>query len=94
MTRQLLGQGVKFGGRSCETSEIIKDDGRARGPYRIWTDRNAQGVDREEDRAVPLSIRLRGTRSVNRIGKSFSNGDTARLLDSDWNAEVVRFALG
>ena len=40
----------------------------------------------EEDQTVPLSIRNRGKRSVNRIGKSFSNGDSARLQHSDWNA--------
>ena len=42
------------------------------------TDRIAQGEHREEDQTVPLRIRKRG--------KSFGNGDSARLRDSDWNA--------
>ena len=34
MTRQLLAEGVKFGVRSCETSEISTDDVRERNlPY-------------------------------------------------------------
>ena len=82
MTRQLLAEGDKIGGRSCETSEISMADG-------IWTDHNAKGEERKEDQTVPLRIRHRGKRPVNRIGKSFSNGDsdcnaiqTAKLSDS------------
>ena len=59
-----------------------------RGPCRIWTDRNTQGEDREDDQTVPLSIRPRCKRSVNRVGKSFSNEDFARLRDSDWKAKL------
>ena len=83
MTRQLLVEGVKIGRRSCETSEISTDDGRERGPRRIWTGRNDQGEDWEEDETVPLCIRHRGMRPVNLIGKSFSTGDSARLRDFD-----------
>ena len=42
--------------------------------------------DLEEDQTTPLRIRNRGKHPVNRNGKSFSNGDSTRLRDSDWNA--------
>ena len=64
------------------------EEERERRPWRTLANRNAQGEDMEEAQTVPLRIRDRGKRPVNRIGKSFSNGDSERLRDSDWNAIV------
>ena len=63
------------------------DDGTERGPCGIWTDRNAQQEDMEEDQTVPLPIRHRGKRPINRIGKT-----SGFRLECDRNGEVARFA--
>ena len=84
--RLLLACGVQIGGRSWKTPQISTDDGRERGPCRIWTDRNAQGEDGDEDQTVPLRFRNLGKRPVNRTRNSYNKGDLAGLRYSDLNA--------
>ena len=86
MTRQLLTEGAWIERRLCESFQICTDDGRERVTCVAWADRYAQSEDRNGDKIVPVRIRSRGDRPVNRFGKSFGNRDSARYWDSDRNA--------
>ena len=86
MTRQLLTAGAWIVRRLCESFQICTDDGWVRGTCVAWADRYAKSEDRKGDKFVPVCIRSRGDRPVNRFGKSFGNRDSARFWDSDRNA--------